>query len=232
MKTEVVRSITNGPERKSLYHFTRVDNLASMADSDTLYASQVIHPNPEGERRTDKEIYQIKGNKAILNAHLKISPEMMDIDTTIGQFRLFLDQHVFLWPTPRLCKQMLNMYSRREPCEKFAVLQLDAYPLLFDHYDHVLLSKYDAGSMPRYPKRTSYRKTLRMFLPLDEFRQRGDSLVPRIPSQIHEIMIRHSVLSLHSYLQAVYCAETTDVPKSWAHLHKSLRDLQLPTSQV
>ncbi|WP_373429908.1 hypothetical protein [Paenibacillus sp. GD4] len=231
MKTEIVQNITKGPVRKSLYHFTRVNNLASIADSNTLYASNVIHPNPKGERRSDKERYQINGNTAILNAHLKISTEMMDIDTTISQFRSFLDQHVFLWPTLRLCKQMLYMYSRREPLEKFAVLQLDACPLLSDHYDQVLLSKYDAGSMPRYPKRTSYRKTLRMFLPLGEFRKREDSLVPRIPSQIHEIMIHHSVLSLHSYLQAVYCAETKDVPKSWVHLHRSLEDIQLPTGQ-
>ncbi|MFN0226020.1 MULTISPECIES: DUF7002 family protein [Paenibacillus] len=226
MKTEVIQHITNKPERKSLYHFTRVVNLASIADSDTLFASNVIHPNPEGERRTEKEVHLTNGNTVILNAHLKISTEMMDTDTTVGQFRSFLDQHVFLWPTLRLCKQMLHMYSRREPCEKFAILQLDAYPLISDHFDQVRLSKYDAGSMPRYPKRTSYRKTLRMFLPLDEYRKREDSLVPRIPSQIHEIMIHNSVLSLHSYLQTIYCVEISDVPQCWTHLHRPLRYIE------
>lgn len=231
MRTEIVRRITNTPKRKSLYHFTRVDNLYSISTSDELYASDVVHPNPHGKRRTEKEAHRINGKRVILNAHLQISSNMMDTDTNVSQFRAFLDQHVFLWPTLRLCQQMLQMYSRREPCEKFAVLQLDAYPLLSDHYDRARLSKYDAGSMPRYPKRTSYRKTLRMFLPLDEFRERNDSLVPRIPSEIHEILIHGSVSSLHSYLQAVYCTDITDVPNAWAHLYRSLREIQSPKGQ-
>lgn len=232
MRTEVLRQITSTSKRKSLFHFTRVHNLASMASSDALNASNVVHPNPEGERRTEIKRYQSNGNDVILNAHLKISTDMMDADTNVGEFRAFLDQHVFLWPTLRLCQTMLNKYSQREPSEKFAVLQLDAYPFLFDHYDQVRLCKYDAGSMPRYPKRTSYRKTLRMFLPLDEFRERGDSLVPRIPSQIHEILVHNSVSSLHSYLQEVYCEDIKDVPKSWTHLFRSLRDIQPLTKHM
>jgi hypothetical protein len=223
---EEIGGITNSPKRKSLFHFTRVDNLSSIAFSDGLYASDAIHPNPEGKRRTTKTAYEFKGNSAFLNAHLQISKDMMDADTSISQFRAFLDQNVFLWPTLRLCQQMLQMYTRREPCEKFAVLQLDADSLLSDHGDRAYLSKYDAGSMPRYPKRTTYRKTLRMFLPLEAFRKRDDALVPRIPSEIHEILIHTSVPSLHSYLQAVYCADIADLPAPWVHLYRPLSDIQ------
>lgn len=232
MRTEIVRRITNTPKRKSLYHFTRLDNLYSIFKSDSLYASDVVCPNPRGKRRTKKEGHQINGNKVMLNAHLQIPSEMMDTDTNVAQFRTFLDQHVFLWPTLRLCQRMLQMYSRREPCEKFAVLQFDAYPILSDHYDRASLSKYDAGSIPRYPKRTSYRKTLRMFLPLNEFSVRGDSLVPRIPSEIHEILILRSVSPIHCYLQGVYCTDITDVPNPWTHLYRPLREIQSPTGLV
>jgi hypothetical protein len=232
MRTEIIRRITNTPKRKSLYHFTRVDNLSSIVTSDTLYASDKVHPNPQGKRRTEKEVHQTNGNRVILNAHLQISTDMMDTDTNVSQFRSFLDQHVFLWPTLRLCEQMLQMYSRREPCEKFSVLQFDAYPLLSDLYDRVRLSKYDAGSMPRYPQRTSYRKTLRMFLPLDEFGERRDILVPRIPSEIHEILVQSSISRLQRYLQTLYCTDITDVPSPWAHLYRPLFEIQSPTDQV
>ncbi|WP_371826318.1 DUF7002 family protein [Alicyclobacillus fastidiosus] len=232
MRTDIIHRMTHTPKRKSLYHFTRVDNLPAIVSSDALYASDIVHPNPQGNRRTEKEVHQLNGNKVLLNAHLHISTEIMDTDTTVRQFRSFLDQHVFLWPTLRLCQQMLQMYSRREPFEKFAVLQLAAYPLLFDHYHQVRLSKYDAGSMPRYPQRTSYRKTLRMFLPLSEFRAHDHALIPRIPSEIHEILIHNSVSSLHRYIETVYCSDVGDIPTSWVHLYKPLQDIQTPRDQV
>ncbi|KPV45694.1 DUF7002 family protein [Alicyclobacillus ferrooxydans] len=124
MNLRIVQRITNTPKRKSLYHFTRVDNLASIAASGALYASDVIQTNPNGERRPRTEIHEIDDHQVILNAHLQISPDIMDADTSVGQFRAFLDEHVFLWPTLRLYQQMLQMYTRREPGEQFAVLQL------------------------------------------------------------------------------------------------------------
>lgn len=224
MNLSVINQITKSTKRKRLYHFTRVSNLASIAHSNTLVASDVVHPNPHGERRLRKERYEFDGNQATLNAHLRLSSEIMDPDTDVSIFRGFLDQHVFLWPTSHLCQQMLQMYSRREPSEKFAVLELDAYSLLADHFNKVLLSKYNAGSMPRFPKKTSYRKSLRMFLPLNEFGRHKDALVPSIPSEIHEILIYRKISTIRSYLQTIYCTDTTDVPCPWTSLFRPLQE--------
>ncbi|QSO53005.1 hypothetical protein JZ785_03620 [Alicyclobacillus curvatus] len=86
-----------------------------MAASDALYASDAVHSNPHGEWRREKESHEVHGNQVTLNAHLYISPEIMASNTSVEEFRAFLDHHVFLWPTLRLCGQMLQMYIRREP---------------------------------------------------------------------------------------------------------------------
>lgn len=225
MNKKIIETITKTSKRNSLYHFTRLENLDSIAYFDTLYSSHAVYPNAGGLRR-DRKIEKISNNRLfILNAHLHIAKNMMDPDTDIRSFRAFLDKNVFLWPTLRLCQEMLRTYSRREPHSKFVVLQFDAYPLLLDHYSKIRLSKYDSGSMPRYPARCSYRKTLRMFLPLDEFGKSPESLVPRVPSEIHEILVEQKVNHLGRYLRYVFSESSFDIPDHWRHCHRPLHIL-------
>lgn len=204
MDERIIEQITYMANRKSLYHFTRAKNLDSILFSNTLYSSGSVNPNPTGERRSSSLKKEIMGKVMILNSHLHISNSMMDPDTSVNQFRTFLDKHVFFWPTLRNCQKMIGMYQRREPNEEFVVLKFNAYLLLRDYYNSVRLSKYDSGSMPRYPSRCLYRKSLKMFLPLDEFKHSNNNLVPTRPSEIYETLICGKVCNLDRYIQTIY----------------------------
>jgi hypothetical protein len=223
MNTTIIEDITKNPLRRSLYHFTRVRNLQAIANLDGLYSSAMLSPEfSKGIRRNEATHIYFNEQTVVLNAHLRIRPEMMDPDTTEEQFRACLDHHVFLWPTERDCLAMVNMYSRREPNESFAILQFAAYELLSDHFAAIKLSKYDSGSSPRYPHRTSYRKSCKMFLSLDSFRKTTDRLVPSKPSEIKEVLVEVKLLPLSKYLQTVYCSEVLQVPTMWRSLVKPL----------
>lgn len=223
MNISIIEDITKSPLRRSLYHFTRVSNLQSLANLDSLYSSALLSPEfSRGIRRSEARHIHVNDQSIVLNAHLRIQPEMMDPDTTEEQFRACLDHHVFLWPTERDCLAMANMYSRREHNESFAILQFAAYELLADHFATVKLSKYDSGSSPRYPHRTSYRKSCRMFLPLESFRQTTDRLVPTKPSEIKEVLVEDKLGPLSKYLQTIYCSEVLQVPVMWRPLVKPL----------
>ncbi|SDW03355.1 hypothetical protein [Paenibacillus sp. CF384] len=224
MKDSIVRKITNSSKRKSLYHFTRVRNLPSIAHLNALYAPNEVDPTLSDGRRIARREIQYQGHPLVANAHLRISEQMMDPGTTLHQFYHHLDQHVFLWPTQRDCLKMLEMYSRREPDEAFAVLQLDAYSLIYDYYDAVKLSKYDSGSSPRFPHRCSYRKSLRMFLPVDQFEKVSAHDVPTKPSEIREVLVEDQVRNLSRYLQAIYGINASDVKVSWGQYARSFTE--------
>jgi hypothetical protein len=188
--------------------------------SNGLYSSGLVDTDSTGKRRVTRLEKEINGKMMILNSHLHIANSMMDPDTNLNQFRSFLDKHVFFWPTLRNCQKMIGMYGRREPDEAFVVLKFDAYLLLRDHYKSVRLSKYDSGSMPRYPSRCSYRKSLRMFLSLDEFKHSNNNLVPTRPFEIYEILISGKVDNLSSYLQAIYGGEANPSNPNWKKYYR------------
>nr|WP_261306191.1 hypothetical protein [Paenibacillus andongensis] len=196
-----------------------------MAHFDQLLASYQINPIPTGERRLKPEKVNYHEYTITLNAHLRIANSMIDAAITQEQFRACLDKHVFFWPTLRDCKKMMDTYARREPDEGFAVLEFDAYALLTEHYSAVKLSKYDSGSSPRYPTRCSYKKSLDMFLPIDEFKLVWNNLVPTKASEIREILIEGEVTRVSKYLQTVYVNKREDVPESWRSLMQPLSDL-------
>ncbi|WP_420831220.1 DUF7002 family protein [Paenibacillus lignilyticus] len=224
MNDSIVRKITNSSGRKSLYHFTRVRNLPSIAHLDALYSSNGADPSLSDGRRIARREIQFQGHTFTANAHLRISELMMDPHTTLHQFYHYLDRHVFLWPTQRDCLKMLEMYARREPDEAFAVLQMDAYSLIHDFYDTVKVSKYDSGSSPRYPNRCSYKKSLRMFLPVDQFEVLRESDIPTKPSEIREVLVEDKVTNLSRYLQAIYCKDVSAITGSWAKYAHSFND--------
>jgi len=220
MSENIIAAITKAKGRKKLYHFTRASNLPAMASADALLSSYSMHPIAPGERRSEAITIHHEDLPATLNAHLRIPLGMMDVSTSLEAFRAYLDQHVFLWPTVRECMSMVSSYKRREADEYFAVLELDAYSLLMDHYSSVKLSKYDSGSSPRYPNRCMYRKSLAMFLPLDHFQivQRYD--VPVKPSEIKEVLVECKVHPLTRYLESVYIENAAMVPEQWQGLVK------------
>jgi hypothetical protein len=223
MKQTLIEAITKSPLRASLYHFTRARNLPAMAALDALYAPAVLSPgHAAGERRTAALQVSYAGQPAVLNAHLRITPEAMDSYTTAEEFRLCLDRHVFLWPTLRDCLAMAGMYSRREPGEAFAILKFDAAALLTDHYDAIKLSKYDSGSSPRYPHRMSYRKSCGMLLPIAEFMSAARADIPAKPSEIKEVLVERQLSPLIRYLQTLYCSELQLVPEVWQSLCQPL----------
>ncbi|OKP94220.1 hypothetical protein [Paenibacillus sp. P46E] len=219
----IIAAITKSPLRASLYHFTRASNLQGMAALDGIFASALLYPEyANGIRRTEawKTVYN--GQHAVLNSHLRITPEAMEAGTTAEQFRACLDRHVFLWPTERDCMSMAAMYSRREPGETFAILKLDALKLLTDHFDHIRLSKYDSGSSPRYPHRMSYRKSCKMLLPIGLFMIENGPSIPAKPSEIKEVLVAYSLTPLSRYLQTIYCSGQDLVPAAWRGIHEPL----------
>lgn len=225
MRDAVVTTITKAKSRKHLFHFTRVRNLPAIAHFDKLMSSNTINPITTGDRRLKPEKVSYHEYSITLNAHLRIANSMIDAAITQEQFRACLDRHVFFWPTLRDCKKMMDTYARREPGEAFAVLEFDAYALLSEHYSTVKLSKYDSGSSPRFPTRCSYKKSLDMFLSLDEFMIVLNNLVPTKASEIREILIEGQVNSVSKYLQSVYVNNCEDVPESWRSLTLPLADL-------
>jgi hypothetical protein len=116
---------------------------------------------------------------------------------------------------------MLTTYQRREPSERFAVLELEASPLLMSHWKSVRLSKYDSGSSPRFPKHCMYRKSPEMFLSLGDFGQKNNYTVPVKPSEIKEILIENQVRFLTKFLKVVYIDNLEDIPSNWWGFSKS-----------
>ncbi|MBM7566412.1 DUF7002 family protein [Paenibacillus sacheonensis] len=226
MDESIVRKITKSSKRKSFFHFTRVRNLPSMAYLDALYSTGKADEALARQIRTERQEIQIHGHAFVANAHLRIADQVMDAGMTHERFHAYLDRHVFLWPTQSDGLKMLEMYTRRERHEDFAILQLDAQSLLKDFYDRIKLSKYDSGSSPRYPARCSYKKSLRMFLPLDRFGQAMEKDVPTKPSEIKEVLVEEQITGLSRYLQAVYSKETGDIPGNWSRLARSLADFK------
>lgn len=223
MNLSVIQKITNSSKRKSLFHFTRARNLPSIAHLDALYSSFKVDPVLSNERRLVSREVDFHGHVFIANAHLRIADQVMDPKITQLQFYNYLDQHVFFWPTQRDCRKMLESYSKREPYEDFAILQLEAHSLLYDFYDSVELSKYDSGSSPRFPARCSYKKNMKMFLALDQFEIVQKNDVPTKTSEIREVLVQEKVTNLTSYLQAVYCNDVEKVPDRWRNYAKSFQ---------
>jgi hypothetical protein len=226
MNVSVVKKITNSSKRKSLFHFTRVRNLASIAHLDVLYACLEVDPSLSNERRVVRKEIQFHGHVFVANAHLRISDQVMDPQTTHEEFHTYLDQHVFFWPTQRDCLKMLQIYSKREPDEAFAILQLDAEALLSDCYDAVKLSKYDSGSSPRYPNRCSYKKSLQMFLPLNQFEIARENDVPTKPSEIREVLVEEKVPNLSQYLEAIYCESSEGLAARWLKYTQTFQEFK------
>ncbi|QGQ94722.1 hypothetical protein EHS13_07390 [Paenibacillus psychroresistens] len=211
----IINQITKSAGRKSLYHFTRARNLKGISTLDTLYSANRIDPMSSVQRRTDRRVIELNGHLFTINAHLRIANSLIDSSTTQLEFREYLDQHVFLWPTLRDVQAMINTYSRREPEESFVILKFDASSLLLNNFNSIKLSKYDSGSSPRYPNNCSYKKSPKMFLPLEAFGIIDDSLIPTKPSEIKEVLASDQLTNLTQYLQAVYCEHEKDVPERW-----------------
>lgn len=226
MSNEIVKKITNSKKRKSIFHFTRVRNLPSVAHLNALYSCHKVDPSLSIERRSLSREIHLDGHVFVANAHLRIADQVMDASITHQQFHSYLDQHVFFWPTQRDCQKMLEMYARREPNEDFAILQFDAHSLLSDFYDMVKLSKYDSGSSPRYPNRCGYKKSLQMFVTLDQFEIMRRDDVPTKPSEIREVLVEEKVTNLSRYLQFIYCDNKEGIPERWRELARSIQDFK------
>ena len=146
-------------------------------------------------------------------------------DVTQEEFFEFIDRHVFFCPIERdVCKFLAN-YRRREPNESFAVLKFKANSLLIDSFEAVKLSKYDSGSSPRFPNRCNYKKSLDMFIPLDQFGLLHDSLVPDKASEVREVLIKSKVANLTKYLEEIYCTSEQNIPDCWKSFFKPLKYL-------
>ncbi|NOV02160.1 DUF7002 family protein [Paenibacillus planticolens] len=228
MDDSVLLQITKAQNRKILYHFTRAKNLNAIAHFDTLFSSYSVQPVYGGERRLKPEHLDYYDLEITINSHLRIADSMIDASTTQKQFRTYLDRHVFFWPTLRDCQKMMATYARREPQEAFAVLAFHAYNLLSKHRTEVKLSKYDSGSSPRFPKHCSYKKSLAMFLPLEEFSLIKNDLVPSTPSQIREVLLEGKMQGVKDLLTAVYVSgnEALALPDSWKQLTKPWSDIE------
>jgi hypothetical protein len=221
--SEIIADVTKSLGRKSVYHFTRAKNLPAMAHFDALWSGYRTTPLHAGSRRLSAmEVYR-DGFAITVNAHLRIPDKIMEAGCTVERFRSFLDRHVFFWPTRRDCLSMLNMYVRREPSERFAVLELNASQLLGANAGAVRLSKYDSGSSPRYPNQCQYKKSTDMFVPLADFGSRPNDAVPVKPSEIKEILIEDRVRFVSQFLNAVYVQDTSDVPDNWAKLARPMQ---------
>jgi len=217
---------TAGATRKSLFHFTRLANVPAIVGLDRLVSSSRLDPHRIGERRTQATVVPYAGHNVVLNAHLRIPDSMLDPSATQEQFRAALDAHVFFWPTRRDCRSMLTTYEKREPSERFAVLEFDAYALMAARPDAIRLSKYDSGSAPRFPRHCGYKKSSAMFLPLRRFRRETSSLVPVKASEIREVLVVDEVPDIRERLIAVYLDQPGDAPQAWAKLWRPLAELR------
>lgn len=228
---DTIALITKSSGRKSAFHFTRASNLQAIAHFDSLWSSHHLLPESKGERRTAIEEVIYQGTSVTVNAHLRIPAAVMEPGCSVEQFRSFIDRHVFLWPTKRDCLKMLTTYMKREPSERFAVLELDASELLLEHEKSVRFSKYDSGSSPRFPKTCKYRKSPEMFVSLADFGRRTDHAVPIKPSEIKEILIEDEVRFITTFLKSVYVQAPGEVPDHWLPRYKPL-DMLLGTAET
>ncbi|TXK85192.1 DUF7002 family protein [Paenibacillus sp. N3.4] len=225
MRDTVITAITKAMNRQSLYHFTRRRNLPAIAHFDALLSSYHINPLLPGERRLEIKEVNVDEQLMTINAHLRIPDSMLEVGITQEQFRACLDRHVFFWPTKKDCRKMLDTYARREPDEGFAVLEFDAYSLLTAYYSSVKLSKYDSGSSPRFPKHCFYKKSLDMFLPIDNFKSVWNHTIPTKPSEIREVLIEERVSNVSHYLRTVYVDHSELIPERWKSRAKPLASL-------
>lgn len=224
MYEEVITAVTKSKGRKSLYHFTRTGNLPSIASSDNLWSSSQMSPAWIGKRRLQPVKVPAGEYEMTINANLRIAESMIGEGTTLEEFRAYLDRHVFFWPTVRDCRKMMATYARREPGESFAILEFDAVSLLAEHASSVKLSKYDSGSTPRYPGRSSYKKSPDMFLPLGAFPNPATGSTPARASEIREVLIERRVQHVSRHLKAVFAFPVEAVPHVWSGLARPLGD--------
>lgn len=226
MKDGIAADITRAQGRKSLFHFTRASALPAIARFDVLLSSAELSGQETKERRTAPAAVSYNGYTAILNSHLRIPDSMFAPGTTPTGFRAYLDKHVFFWPTVRYLRKMMETYSRREPEERFAVLEFAAYPLILDHFPDVKLSKYDSGSSPRFPASCTYRKSPDMFLPVSCFKKVLNDTVPVKPSQIMEVLVENRVQPVSRYLKAVWAETEEELPAAWRKWFRPLAALR------
>lgn len=212
--------------RPLLYHFTRVANLPSIIGSDKLLSANALHPGGPDTRRTQPVGVCHPAGKAILNPHLRIADSMMAEGVSQEEFRSWLNRHVFFWPTARDCRQMLEVYRRREPESRFCVLALDTRQLLAAHYANIRLTKYDSGSSPRFPHRCSYRKSPGLFLPLHQFGSSTRTDTPTTVPEIKEVLANGQVTGITQLLRIVYIQADEELPADWSYLRRPLEDLQ------
>lgn len=224
-KADILGDITKSTGRKYLYHFTRVRNLPVIAHFDALMSSKYLHPELVGERRTEARVVNYQNYAVTINSHLRIHASMFDPATTQEQFRDCLDRHVFFWPTLRDVQKMMDTYTRREPDEGFAVLQFEAYPLLAAHFANVKMSKYDSGSSPRFPGKSTYKKSPEILLPIDSFKRKLLPIVPTKASEIKEILVEERVSHLSHFLRAIYVKNTSEIPDCWRELAESISEI-------
>lgn len=213
--------------RPLLYHFTRSANLAYIIRTNSLLSASALHPQSAGERRTSPvEVPQNGGEaRAILNPHLRIADSMMAEGVSQEEFRSWLNRHVFFWPTARDCRQMLEVYRRREPAGRFCVLALDTRLLLAAHSASARLTKYDSGSSPRFPHRCSYRKSPDMFLPLDRFGSSTRTDTPASVPEIKEVLVDSRITGVSQLLRTVYVGADEALTAGWDRLRQPLEDL-------
>lgn len=216
----IISMITKAENRKNLFHFTRARNLPAIVHFDALMSSYSLYPVDAGKRRSEVKDVNYEGYPVTLNAHLRIPEIMIDAESSLEQFRSYLDRHVFFWPTLQYCRMMLETYTRREPEEAFAVLEFDAVSLLTDYYSAVKLSKYDSGSSPRFPKHCNYKKSPEMFLPISGFKSITNRIFPLTASEIKEVLIEDRVNHLSKYLHSVCFDDYENIPGQWRHLAK------------
>jgi hypothetical protein len=225
MNYSIIDKITKSSKRKSLYHFTRLSNLHSIAYFDALFSCHKVDPSLSSQRREATMQAKFDGQIFTANPHLRIVDRMMAPGTTQQEFRAYLDQHVFLFPNKRNCLYMMRTYRRREPNESFIILEFDAASLLYDYYYKVKLSKYDSGSSPRFPNRCSYRKGIEMFLPINQFESVKNNLVPTTASEIYEVLVEDEIRNLSKYLRVLYCSNTAEILEKWRQLKEDLTEI-------
>jgi hypothetical protein len=225
MNYSIIDHITKSSKRKSLYHFTRLSNLPSIAYFDALFSCYKVDPSLSSQRRGATMQVKFDGQIFTTNPHLRIVDKIMDPGTTQQEFRTYLDQHVFLFPNKRNCLYMMRTYRRREPNESFIILEFDAGTLLNDYYYKVKLSKYDSGSSPRFPNRCSYRKSKQMFLPLNQFGSIKNSLVPTKASEIYEVLVEDEIRNLSKFLKVLFCSNTAEIPEKWRPFKEDLTEM-------
>lgn len=211
--------------RPLLYHFTRVANLPSIIRSDRLLSASALQPGGPDTRRTQPVGVCHPAGKAILNPHLRIADSMMAEGVSQEEFRSWLNRHVFFWPTARECRQMLEVYRRREPESRFCVLALDTRQLLAAHYANIRLTKYDSGSSPRFPHRCSYRKSPGLFLPLHQFGSSTRADTPATVPEIKEVLADGGVAGIAQLLRAIYIQEDEELPAGWTRLRRPMEEL-------